>query len=482
MSVVDQLVSAAELVIGMTWETWWALVLGFTLSGAVEAFVSEERMTDLLGDDGWREATLGTAFGAASSSCSYSAVGTARTLFKKGASGVAALAAFMFASTDLVFELGLVMWVLLGWQFVLGEYVGGLVAVVVMVAIFRYVVPQSWFDHARERVRENDDEECAACGMDADGDEAVYADAFPDAVFCCEGCLTAYENRTDAAGETSLRERVFSVAGWKSAASATTKDWEMLWDDIAIGFLIAGVVGAFVPTTWWTALFGADGSLEAVAVNVVIGVVIGILTFMCSVGNVPFALVLWTNGLPFGGILAFIYGDLLIPPLVNLYRKYYGWRLAAALSLSLFVSAVVAGVVVHTLFDGLGLIPTQGTVGGTLSGEYTTVLNLALTPVFLAQVYVTFGRDGVERRLAAGAAKLLRLAEWVVGTVAVLGTATGVVAGVVDAFGDVLHDAGDRARESVRHARVRALRRVRGREMPSPGTADATAEQTESDE
>ncbi|WP_224270856.1 permease [Haloprofundus salinisoli] len=480
MSIGDQTVRAAELIVGMTWETWWALVLGFTLSGAVEAFVSEERMTEILGDDGWREAALGTAFGAAASSCSYSAVGTARTLFKKGASGVAALAAFMFASTDLVFELGLVIWVLLGWQFVLGEYVGGLVAVAVMVAAFRYVVPQSWFEDARERVRAHDDDECAACGMDAGDDDAVYVDAFPDAVFCCEGCLTAYEARTDVAGDSSLGERVLSRAGWKSAASATTKDWEMLWDDIAVGFVVAGLVGAFVPTAWWTALFSADGSFEAVVVNVVLGVVIGVLTFMCSVGNVPFALVLWTNGLPFGGILAFIYGDLLIPPLVNLYRKYYGWRLAAALSLSLFLSAVVAGAVVHVVFDGIGLIPPQGTVDGTLSGEYTTVLNLALTPVFLAQVYVTFGRDGIERRLVTGAAKFLRLAEWIVGTVAVLGTAVGVVANVLDALGEMLYDVGGRSRETVRRARLRAIRRWRSR--PNAEATDETAGTAEGDE
>lgn len=400
MWLVDSTVRAVVLVVEMTWDTWWALVLGFALSGAVEAFVSEETMTAVLGDDGWREVGLGALFGAASSSCSYSAVGTAKTLFKKGASGVASLGAFMFASTDLVVELGLVVWVLLGWQFVVGEYFGGVVAVVVLALLFRHVVPAAWVADARAHCRAADDVVCPTC------DDTVAVDD-PETVsletpagteyFCCRGCRRVFEARQ---GEepASLVARLGSPAGWRSAARASMKDWEMLWDDIALGFLVAGVVGGFVPDAWWTALFTGQGTLGAVATDTLVAIVIGVATVMCSVGNVPFALVLWRNGLPYGAVLSFIYADLLIPPLVNVYRKYYGTRMAATLVVALALAAFVGGVVVHFVVGGLGLVPPAGEVGGTVPDTYTTVLNLVFTPVFLAQLVVTYGWETVRER------------------------------------------------------------------------------------
>ncbi|SFS00571.1 hypothetical protein SAMN05216559_2378 [Halomicrobium zhouii] len=410
---IDTLARAVELVAEMTWDTWWALVLGLTISGAVEVFVGEEQLTGLLGGDGWREASLGAAFGVASSSCSYSAVGTTKTLFKKGASGAASLGAFMFASTDLVVELGLVLWVLLGWQFVVGEYLGGVVAVAVMVLLFRHVIPESWVEAAREHVRTHDESVCATCDMTvepgADPDEIVVEDVDGRTeYFCCSGCLQVYRSTGDGGA-------LFSRAGWTSAASATMKDWEMIGRDLVLGFVIAGVVGAAVPETWWTALFGTQGTFEGVVINATIAVLIGVLTFMCSVGNVPFALVLWRNGLPFGGVLAFIYADLIIPPLVNLYRRYYGTRMAATLFVSLFFAAVVAGVVVHYLVTWAGIVPSQGVVGGTISNEYTTVLNLVFTPVFAGQVLATYGLDAVEEKLRdwAGEVYYALLLAWV---------------------------------------------------------------------
>lgn len=396
-SVVEAIVRAAE----MTWETWWALVLGFTLSGLVEVFASEERMSRLLGGDGWREVGAGMFFGAASSSCSYSAVGTSKSLFKKGASGVASLGAFLFAATDLVVELGLVAWVLLGWQFVVGEYLGGVVATVVIVLVLKHVVPGRWFDAARERVHRREETTCAACDMELDplDEETASRETIGGTkYFCCGGCLRAYEGRPDveADGEgVGLADKLFTAKGWDTAAKKTMREWEMLWKDIAIGFVLASVIAAFVPQSWWVALFGTESTVQLVLMNVVIGAVIGIVTFMCSVGNIPFALVLWRNGLPFGGILSFIYADLIIPPLVNMYRRYYGWRVALALFGSIFLAAVVSGVVVHFLFSGIGLIPPRQQLGGTLSGEYTAVLNFLFTPVFLAQVYVTYGPERI---------------------------------------------------------------------------------------
>ena len=400
MDLIGATAEAIGLIAEMTWETWWALVLGFTLSGAVEVFVSEERMTAVLGDDSWREVAYGTVFGAASSSCSYSAVGTAKSLFKKGASGVASLGAYMFASTDLVIELGLVIWVLLGWEFVVGEYLGGVIAVLVIAWLFRNIVPNSWFDAAREHLHTIEETTCVACGMEADptDEETVTVETTGGTeYFCCAGCRRAYERSHDLGsdGKASLGEKLLTPAGWDRAAAKTMADWEMLWRDIAFGFVLAGFIGAFVPEAWWTALFGVETGFEAVVLNTVIAVLIGIATFMCSVGNVPFALVLWRNGLPFGSVLAFIYADLLIPPLLRAYKRYYGTRMAAVLFGALFLAAVVAGVAIHYLMGGLGLVPQQGVQGGTLSGGYTLALNLLFTPIFLGQVYVAYGPERI---------------------------------------------------------------------------------------
>jgi uncharacterized membrane protein YraQ (UPF0718 family) len=407
MSVTAAFAEAIRLIVSMTWETWWALVLGFTLSGVAEVFVSEEQMSHFLGGEGRREVVFGSVFGVASSSCSYSAVGTAKSLFKKGASGVASLGAFMFASTDLVIELGLVMWVLLGWQFVVGEYIGGVIAIGVLTVLFREVVPQRWFDAARDHLHEVEETTCDACGMEADPtDEETVARETTGGTkyFCCDGCRRAYESQhgeTSSSGDVSWSEKLLTVDGWDTACAKTMKDWDMLWEDIALGFVLAGFIGAFVPEAWWTALFGVEAGFQSVVFNTVLAILIAIVTSMCSVGNVPFALVLWTSGLPFGSVLSFIYADLIIPPLVKTYRRYYGSRMAAVLVGSLFLAALVAGIAVHYLMGGLGLVPPQSAVGGTLSGEYTTVLNLVFTPVFLAQAYVTYGPERMEAAVRA---------------------------------------------------------------------------------
>ncbi|MDS0260583.1 permease [Haloarcula sp. S1CR25-12] len=397
--VLEAFVRLVTLVGEMVWDTWWALVLGFALSGAVEAFVSEERMQRALGDDGWEQLGLAGVLGAASSSCSYSAVGTTKTLFKKGASGAASLGVFMFASTDLVVELGLVMFVLLGWQFVVGEYFGGIVAVLVLAAIFKYLVPEAWVETAREHARAADGITCGGCDaeMDPEADDALRVESETGVEhFCCGGCQRVYEARTDET--VGWREHLASPEGWKSAARASMKDWEMLWDDIAVGFVVAGLAGALIPAAWWAALFPAEATVGGVVAATALAVGIGVVTFMCSVGNVPFALVLWTNGLPFGAVLSFIYADLLIPPLVNVYRRYYGARMAAVLTVSLTAAAFVAGIAAHYLV-GLTIAPPTGTVGGTVPDSYTLALNAVFTPVFLAQAYLVYGREGLARRV-----------------------------------------------------------------------------------
>ncbi|GGL61689.1 permease [Halocalculus aciditolerans] len=405
--VLSQIIDAFQTFFGMAWDTWWALALGFTITGAVETFVTEDQMTDWLGGNDWEEIGLGTALGAASSSCSFAATSTAKSLFKKGASAEASIAGYQFAATDLVAELFLILWILMGWQFVAAEIAGGVVAVVVIALTWKKLVPQSWFDAARDNLMSLEDVECATCGMSADPDDPdtiTWTDPQTGATkyFCCGSCLNSYKHMDrNPDEERGWQDRATSVSGWKDASRNTMKEWDMLWDDILIGFVIASLLAAFVPNSWWLALFGGDGGFTWVVTGAILGVVIGIVTFLCSVGNIPFALVLWQAGTPFGAIMSFIYADLLIPPLLNTYRKYYGTRMAGVIFVTFGFASVVAGVAMHYLFAGLGMMPAQGQVGGTAPEGYTLWLNLLFTIVFVAQAYVAWGEDKVNE-IAAG--------------------------------------------------------------------------------
>jgi len=401
---LDKLLAAGELAVAMAWQTWWALVLGFTIAGAVESFVSERAMSRALGGGGLRSVALGTIFGAASSSCSFGAVATTKSLFKKGASPSASLAAFQFASTNLVIELGLVMWALLGWQFVAANVAAGLLLIALLAGLFRWVVPTSWFDEAREHLRHEDGVRDPQCGMevDPDDDATVVLEREEETLyFCSASCRDAFEARDEQA---SWQDRLTSKEGWQTAARNAMGEWSMLWKDIAAGFLIAGLIGAFVPRTWWTTLFsvGTEGTLGHLFLACAIGVAVGVITFVCSVGNVPFGAILWRQGIPFGGVMAFIFADLIVPHIVSAYRRYYGWRVAATLFVSVFACAVVSGVVIHELWSLFDLIPPAGETGGTAPDGYTAYLNAALTPVFLGQLWVT-RRPAVDDEAPAGA-------------------------------------------------------------------------------
>jgi len=278
--VLDTIGEGLELAGEMAWETWWALVLGFTIAGTVETFVSEEKMSAVLGGDGLRELGLGTAFGAASSSCSFGAVATTKSLFKKGASPVASLAAFQFASTNLVIELGLVMWILLGWQFVLADYVAGLVLIALLAVAFKYVVPSSWFETAREHLRSTEGVRDPSCGMEVDptNDDVLSLETDGGTeYFCSESCKRAFEEQQRQADAT-WRDRLLTLDGWRLASRNALGEWRMLWTDIVAGFLVAGLIGAFVPREWWTTLFGvgAEGTLLWLFASATIGVSIGV--------------------------------------------------------------------------------------------------------------------------------------------------------------------------------------------------------------
>jgi uncharacterized protein len=333
----------------MFWETLWALVLGFGISAALQIFVSKERMTQLLGRAGLKEIFLATVFGAASSSCSYAAVAAGRSAFQKGAALIPVLA-FMFASTNLVVELGAMIWVLMGWQFVLAEVVGGLVLIATMWLLVRLILPREVETEARrnaEQAVEQADHRCHPVEHQAAGGKIVRL------------------------------------------ANAFVNDWRVIWKELVIGFLVAGFLSALVPSDWWKALFVESGPAWVRLIeNAAVGPLIGILSWVCSCANIPLASLLWSNGISFGGVISFIYADLIVIPIILIYGKYYGGRAAFYIVIIFYMSMVAAGLIVDLLFAGLNLIPEgQRAVSpiehATFRCNYTTWLDFVAIAVAL---------------------------------------------------------------------------------------------------
>jgi uncharacterized protein len=323
MDVFARLGDALLFALGMFWQVGWSLVLGFALSAAIQALVSKERMRELLGRDGVREIALATGFGAASSSCSYAAAAMSKTLFKQGAALVPSLA-FLFASTNLVVELGIVLWLLMGWQFTAAEWIGGLVLIAVMTLLVRLTYPRALVEEARRHVDE-------ASGHDHGSMEGEGATLW-----------------------ARLRDPGTRIA----IAQNFAMDVSMLWKDLVGGFAIAGVLAAFVPTAAWGALFLHDAPRAAQLLgNAVVGPLIAIVSFVCSIGNVPMAAVLWGSGISFGGVLAFLYADLIVLPLLDVYRRYYGLRMMLYIFAVFFATMVVAAIVMDAIFSALHLVP-----------------------------------------------------------------------------------------------------------------------------
>ena len=347
MDVLERIGDGLWNAFQMAWEVGWALVLGFALSGVVQAWIPRSRMESALGGRDLRTAGLATGLGAASSSCSYAAVAIAKSMFQKGASLATAMA-FQFASTNLVFEIGIVMWIFLGWEFTLAEFVGGLFLIVFMWAGIRYVVTRRLEEQAREH--------------------ALHAQ-------------TGHEHHMAGSKGLSWRERLTSLKAWSDVAHNFRGDVEMLWKEIAAGFLIAGFV-ALLPMDFFNALFLTDApAWIRIPENVVVGPLVAILSFVCSVGNVPLAAVLWAGGISFSGVIAFIYADLLIVPILLIYRKYYGDRMAVLISGIMFGSIVLAALLVSAIFGVAGLIPSdrpdvESITERGIAWNYTTVLNI----------------------------------------------------------------------------------------------------------
>ena len=351
----------------MTWEVTWALILGFTLSAVVQAVVRRSTVVRLLGDDRPRTLALSAGFGAASSSCSYAAVALARSLFRKGANFTAAMA-FEIASTNLVVELGVILALLMGWQFTAAEFVGGPIMIVVLAVLFRLFLRQRLLRQAQEQ---------AERGLAGSMEGHAAMDM-------------------SIGGEGSFVRRLFSPEGFTSVAHIFVMEWAAILRDLVAGLLIAGAIAAWVPDSFWHTFFLADHPLAAKLVGPLVGPLVAIATFVCSIGNVPLAVVLWKGGISFGGVIAFIYADLLILPILNIYRKYYGARMTGFLLVTFFTAMAFAGYVVEFTFGGLGLIPDQADAkipDDGITWNYTTWLNIAFL-LLAASLVVRFMRSG----------------------------------------------------------------------------------------
>ncbi|GAA5082524.1 permease [Streptomyces similanensis] len=351
----------------MAWEIAWALVLGFALSAVVQAVVRKSTVVSLLGDDRPRTLATATGLGIASSSCSYAAVALARSLFRKGADFTAAMA-FEIASTNLVVELGVILALLMGWQFTAAEFTGGALMIIVLAVLFRLFLRDRLVRGAREQA------ERGVAG-------SMEGHAAMDMSVQREG---------------SFARRLFSRDGFTSVSHVFVMEWAAILRDLVIGLLIAGAIAAWVPDSFWSTFFFDGHPLASKLWGPAIGPLVAIASFVCSVGNVPLAVVLWKGGISFGGVVAFLFADLLILPILNIYRKYYGTRMALFVLGTFYAAMVLAGYVVEFVFGGLGLVPDRAhaTVPDSgVSWNYTTWLNIAFFTLAAALV-TRFVRTG----------------------------------------------------------------------------------------
>jgi uncharacterized membrane protein YraQ (UPF0718 family)/YHS domain-containing protein len=362
----------------MFWETLWPLILGFGLSGVVQAFVSKQQMQRVMGDHRPPAVARATGFGMVSSSCSYAATAMSKSLFQKGADFTSSMV-FMFASTNLVLELGIVLFVLMGWQFAAAEFVGGPIMILLLVLLGSAVFRKPLVEAARRRLQE---------GKMVGGHDH-------------QAMVGVSDERQDELEATPWKKKLTSKAAWADAASYTMADLTMLRKELLIGYLVAGVLAVAIPMAAWNDVFFRGHGFWTVLENVLVGPVIAFLSFVCSVGNVPMAAALWHGGISFGGVTSFIFADLITLPLVLIYRKYYGTKLTVRLTLLFWGVMSVAGLAVEGIFSGLGWIPTtrpHDIVHTTFSWNYTTYLNI----VFLALFAVLYWLYRNRERLGGG--------------------------------------------------------------------------------
>jgi uncharacterized protein len=372
-AVLSSVGGALWMAFRMFWEILWALNLGFLLSAIVQAVVSKREMVRLLPDDSAKTVTRACALGAASSSCSYAAVALARSIFRKGANFTAAMA-FQLASTNLVAELAIIMVVLLGWRFAAAEFIGAPLMVAILVMLFRLFLQPVMVEEARKQ---------AERGL--------------------HGKMEGHAEMDMAVTEGPIFQRILSDRGRTAISHYFVMDWLSVWKDVVGGLLIAGALGLLVPRSFWKSFFLASHPELAKFWGPLVGPFIAIISFVCSVGNIPLAAVLWNSGISFGGVIAFIFADLIVLPILDIYRKYYGTRMSVFLLGAFYLCMALAALGVEFLFRVAGLIPSERhaqIVEATITLNYTTILNI----VFLAIAALL-----VTRFLKTGGPEMLRM-------------------------------------------------------------------------
>jgi uncharacterized protein len=367
--MMEAILRALGMAFAMGWQILWPLILGFTLSAVVQAVVSHREMARLLPDDRPRSIAMALALGAASSSCSYAAVAIARALFRKGANFTAAMA-FEMASTNLVVELAIIMLVFLGWQFTLAEFVGAPVMVALLVVLFRLFLSRELLDQAKQQA-----------------DKGIA------------GRMEGHaEMDMSVGGDGSLWQRIISEQGFTAISHYFVMDWASVWLDIAGGLLIAGALAAWVPAEFWQSFFGVGHPLLAKLWGPVVGPLVAVISFVCSVGNIPLAAVLWNGGISFGGAIAFIFADLIVLPILNIYRKYYGLKMAGFLFVTFYAAMAAAALIVDLIFAALGLVPAQRNarvVEASVTWDYTSWLDIAFLILACLLVWRFFKTGGL---------------------------------------------------------------------------------------
>jgi len=366
MFIITAIGQALFTAFSMLWEILWPLILGFTLSGIVQAVVSHQSMAKALGGDSPKNLTLATLFGIASSSCSYAAVALARSIFQKGASFTSAMV-FELASTNLVIELGIILIVLMGWQFTAAEFVGGILMVIFIALIFRLTLTPRLVQMAKRQAEKG-----------------------------LIGRMEGHAAMDMSVSGGSFFQKLFSGKGVTAVSHYFVMDWASVWVDIVLGLLIAGALAAWVPDSFWQAFFLSNNPTLAKIEGPLVGPLVAMISFVCSVGNVPLAAVLWRGGISFGGVVSFIFADLIILPILDIYRKYYGWKVMGYILVTFYITMAAAGYVVEFLFEALGIIPQNRNIVSITQGiqwNYTTVLNIIFL-VLAALLVIRFIRTG----------------------------------------------------------------------------------------
>lgn len=354
---------AAHTTLGLFWMAFWAFALGYLISSMIQVFVTKERMQKSMGKTGPKSVALGTFFGFISSSCSFAALSTTRALFVKGAGLIPSLA-FMLASTNLVVELGIIISIFLGWQFVVGEYVGGILLILAVWLLVKLTCKKEFEEKSREHAKK-------AEGGDSQANSK----------------------------EKSWKDKIVSKAGWHQVASRYTMEWKMVWKDVTIGFTVAGIIAVFVPTEFFQSLFIGAGqesnSFLQILAQTIVGPVAAFFTFIGSMGNIPLAAVLFGQGVSFAGVMAFIFSDLVVFPVLRIQAQYYGWKMAIYILIVFLCALVGVSLVMHYGLDLLGHLPDASGFQSMTDREffnidYTFFLNLlflALTTAFIVWQY-----------------------------------------------------------------------------------------------